>query len=85
MSESPFPKLYTAIKGDAVFLEAARPYAVLLLTLTNTVASIHRLDLRMQAKKKLAVKFEGQRPQRYVHQDPYIIKIIGTCDLTGDS
>jgi hypothetical protein len=84
--ESPFPKLYAAMKSEtAIFIEAARLYAVLLLTLTNTVASIHTLDLRLQGKAKLAVRFEGQRPLRYVNQEPHTIKVNGTCDLIGGS
>lgn len=84
VSDSPFPKLYTAFKGDVPgFLEAARLHAVLLLTLTNTVASIHKLDLRVQGRAKLAVNFEGQRPRRAVNQEPHVIKVKGVCDLVG--
>lgn len=84
VSESPFPKLFAAFKGDTSgFLEAARLHAVLLLTLTNTVASIYKLDLRMQGKVKLAVNFEGQRPRRYVNEEPHVINVKGTCELTG--
>ena len=69
----------------AIFIEAARLYAVLLLTLTNTGASIHTLDLRLQGKAKLVVRFEGQRSPRYVNQEPHTIKVNGTCDLIGGS
>jgi hypothetical protein len=48
VSDSPFAKLYSTLKDDPTgFIEATRLYAVLLLTLTNTVASIHTLELRL--------------------------------------
>lgn len=84
VSGSPFPTLYAALKDDpAGFIEAGRLYAVLLLTLTNTVASIHTLDLRLQGRTKLAVTFEGQRARRYTNQEPHTIKVKGTCDLAS--
>lgn len=81
---SPFPALFSALKNDtAGFAAAAKLYAVMQLLLTNTVESIHRLDLRMQGKDKLSVRFEGQRPARYSNQPPQLIKVQGTCSLAG--
>lgn len=82
MKDSPFPQLFAALKANAsIFLEAARLYAVFHLVLTKTVERIHRLDLKMQGKNKLAVKFEGLRAARYSNQPPNVIKVEGTCDL----
>jgi hypothetical protein len=81
---SPFPALFSALKNNpAGFTAAAKLFAVMQLLLTNTVESIHRLDLRMQGRDKLSVKFEGQRPARFSNQQPQIIKVQGTCNLTG--
>jgi hypothetical protein len=85
VKSSPFPALFSALKGSASgFLAAAKLYAVLQLLLTNTVESIHRLDLRLQGKGKLSVKFEGQRAPRYSNQPAHIIKVEGTCSLLGE-
>lgn len=85
VKDSPFPLLFSALKGDAdEILAAAKLYAVLLLLLTNTVERIHRLELRMKGKVKLAVKFEGQRTARYSNQPAPVIKVEGTCELTED-
>ena len=82
VKDSPFPQLFTALKANAsIFLEAARLYAVFHLVLTRTVERIHRLDLKMQGKNKLAVKFEGLRAARYSNQPPNVIKVEGTFDL----
>jgi len=81
---SPFPALFLALKNNSSgFTTAAKLYAVMQLLLTNTVESIHRLDLTMQGKNKLSVKFEGERPARYSNQPPQIIKVQGICNLTG--
>lgn len=83
VKESPFPSLFSTLKGEAdELLAAAKLYAVLLLLLTNTVERIHRLELRMKGKAKLAVNFEGQRTARYSNQPPPVIKVDGICDLT---
>jgi hypothetical protein len=83
VKDSPFPSLFSALKGDADEVPAAAKLnAVLLLLLTNTVERIYRLELRMKGKAKLAVKFEGQRTARYSNQPPPVIKVEGTCELT---
>lgn len=79
---SPFPSLFKAAAGNVDdFLEAARLDAVLLLKLTHTVEHIHSLNLRMQGEAELYIEFEGQRHSRYVNQEPYIIRVEGTCRL----
>ncbi|MDQ3802463.1 MAG: hypothetical protein M3416_01210 [Acidobacteriota bacterium] len=84
VKDSPFPSLFSALKGDSdEFLAAAKLYAILRLLLTNTVERIHRLELRMKGGAKVSVKFEGQRTPRYSNQPPHVIKVEGTCDLTG--
>lgn len=86
VKDSPFPSLFTGLKGDAdEVLAAAKLYAVLLLLLTNTVERIPRLELRMKGKAKLAVKFEGQRTARYSNQPAPVIKVEGVCELTEGS
>lgn len=83
---SPFPALYSIAKDNtSEFLEAARLYAVLRLLLTNTVEHIHQLDLRMQGKSKLAVKFQGQRRAQYANRPPHMIKVEGICNLVGEN
>jgi hypothetical protein len=83
--ESPFPGLYTTMKGNqSEFLAAARLNAVLLLLLTNTVERILQLDLRMQGKTKLAVKFEGQRAPYYSNETSPLIKVDGVCNLVRE-
>lgn len=85
VKESPFPALFTAFKNSpGGFVAAAKLYAVMQLLLSNTVESIHRLDLRMQGKDKLSVKFEGQRPARFSNQPPQLIKVEGSCGLTKE-
>jgi hypothetical protein len=82
---SPFPALFSAFKNNPTgFTAAAKLFAVMQLLLTNTVESIHRLDLRMKGRDKLSVKFEGQRPARYSNQPPQVIKVEGLCTLLED-
>ncbi len=86
VKDSPFPALFSALKGSTEeFLAAAKLYAVLRLLLTNTVERIHRLELRLKGAAKLSVNFEGQRTARYSNRPPHLIKVVGTCDLTKSS
>jgi hypothetical protein len=79
---SPFPGLFKAIGSDPeYFLVVARLFGILFLYLSATVDRIHRLDLRLERPGVLSVRFEGQRPRRYVNVEPPILKVEGRCDL----
>ena len=81
VSESPFIELYAQIGNNPQqFLASARLTAVLWLHLSGTVEHILHFDLEI-AGSEIKVDFKGQRANRYVGEDPFIIEVKGTCDL----
>jgi SEFIR domain len=85
VKESPFPQLYSGMKGDPeAFVAKSRLYALLLLVLTNTVESVQQLEMRMSGPDELSVRFEGRRAAQASNRDPYVIKVKGVCKLAEE-
>jgi hypothetical protein len=79
---SPFPELYSDLKGDIpYFLAVARLVGVLWLRLSGVVQDIFKLDFKMVNGEKMSVVFEGLRPRKYSNVEPTKIKVEGTCKL----
>jgi hypothetical protein len=81
IKESPFPMLRQQIKNPAAFQRTASLVGIWFLQLSNTVEHILKLELTLKGKI-LKVHFEGQRSSRY-QETPAIIRVSGTCDLSG--
>jgi len=80
-TDSPIPKLYERLSGNpALFVAVARLASVMMLSLSNTVELILRLDLRLEGEQ-LHVDFAGQRTKKFMNVDPPIIEVKGTLDL----
>jgi hypothetical protein len=84
ITHSPFPELFRALgKDQALFIEAARLYAVMLLRMTNVVARIFRFDIHLVSDNQLSIVFEGQRQQVYSNVPGTEIRLQGTCSLNA--
>lgn len=82
ITHSPFPELFRALgKDQALFIEAARLSAVMLIRMTNVVSRISRFDMHLESDDQLSIVFEGQRQQIYSNVPATEIRIKGTCSL----
>jgi hypothetical protein len=81
VESSPFPQLYQELQTDIPrFLAACKLTAVLYLCMTGTIESVDLLEVRHSAGV-LKIQFEGTRHRRYSNMAPYVMNLVGECQL----